>query len=133
MKKGYKAAVADVVQGKTDFRNVLYTGEMMQLVAMTLKPGEEIGEEVHEGHDQFFRFENGTGQVVIDETTYDVVDDDMVIVPSGAKHNVINTSETEPLELYTIYTPPEHRHDVTHATKAEAEADDEHFDGQTTE
>lgn len=133
MKKGYKGSVSEVVEGKTDFRNVLYTGEKMQLVAMTLQPGEDIGEEVHEGHDQFFRIENGTAKVLIDETTYDVTGGDLIIIPSGANHNVTNTSETDVLELYTIYTPPEHRHDITHATKAEAEADDEHFDGTTTE
>lgn len=133
MKKGYKASVSEVVLGKTDFRKVLYTGEKMQLVAMAIQPGEDIGEEIHEGHDQFFRFENGVGLVLIDETEYQVQGGDVVIIPSGANHNVTNTSETEVLELYTIYTPPEHRHDITHVTKAEAEADDEHFDGTTSE
>lgn len=133
MKKGYKGSVAEVVHGQTSFRHVLYTGEKMQLVAMTLQAGEDIGEEVHEGHDQFFRIESGSGKVLVDETTYDVSGGDLVIVPSGANHNVTNTSDTETLSLYTIYTPPEHEEGTTHSTKAEAEADDEHFDGKTTE
>lgn len=133
MKKGYKGSVAEAVIGNTDFRHVLYTGEKMQLVAMTLQPGTDIGEEIHEGHDQFFRVESGSGQVLIDETTYDVRAGDLIIVPSGANHNVTNTSDDTVLELYTIYTPPEHEDGTVHATKAEAEADDEHFDGKTTE
>jgi mannose-6-phosphate isomerase-like protein (cupin superfamily) len=100
---------------------------------MTLQPGEDIGAEVHEGHDQFFRIESGQAEVMIDETTYEAKAGAMVIVPSGANHNVTNSSETDVLEMYTIYTPPEHADKVLHATKAEAEADDEHFDGTTTE
>lgn len=133
MKKGYFGPIETLTTDNGDFRHVLYTGEHMQLVLMTLQPGEEIGAEVHEGHDQFFRFESGTGKAVVGETEYEVKDGDAVIVPSGVNHNVVNTSETETLTLYTIYTPPEHRHDVVHATKAEADADDEHFDGTTTE
>lgn len=133
MKQGYKGHIESLTTANTNFRQVLYTGQYMQLVLMTLQPGEEIGAEVHEGHDQFFRFESGTGKAVVDEQEYEVGDGDAVIVPSGANHNVINTSDTEPLTLYTIYTPPEHRHDIVHATKAEADADDEHFDGTTTE
>ena len=133
MKKGYKGSVEEAVHGKTDFRHVLYTGEKMQLVAMTIPPNDDIGEEIHEGHDQFFRIESGTGRVLIDETTYAVSGGDLVIVPSGSNHNVVNVSDTDVLELYTIYTPPEHEDGTTHATKEEAEADDEHFDGKTTE
>lgn len=133
MKKGYKGAIAQLTTENTNFRHVAYTGQYLQLVLMTLRPGEDIGAEVHEGHDQFFRFEGGTGQVMIDETVHDVQAGDAVIVPSGAKHNVRNTSEHENLQLYTLYAPPEHRHDVVHATKAEADADDEHFEGTTTE
>jgi mannose-6-phosphate isomerase-like protein (cupin superfamily) len=133
MKKGFKGSVAESVIGNTNFRQVLYTGEKMQLVAMTLQPGVDIGEEVHEGHDQFFRVESGSGQVLIDETTYDVRAGDLIIVPSGANHNVTNTTEDTVLELYTIYTPPEHADGTVHTTKEEAEADDEHFDGTTTE
>ena len=100
---------------------------------MSLKPGEEIGEEAHETLDQFFRFEAGQGKVVIDGTEHEVADGFSVIVPAGARHNVINTSSDEALKLYTIYSPPEHRDGVIHNTKEEAEADDEHFDGLTTE
>ena len=133
MKKGYKAGVEATVHENTDFRRVLYTGEKMQLVAMTLQPQEDIGAEVHDGHDQFFRIESGTAAVMIDETTYEVTAGDLVIVPSGARHNVTNTSADAVLKLYTIYTPPEHADGTVHATKAAAEADDEHFDGKTTE
>lgn len=130
--KGYFADIEEATINNTDFRHVLYTGKFSQLVAMSLKPGEEIGAEVHEDGDQFFRFESGTGQLVIDENTYEVKADDAGIVPAGANHNVINTGDTD-LKLYTIYSPAEHRDGTVHATKAEAEADDEHFDGTTTE
>lgn len=133
MKKGYNGNIEQLTLENENFRQVLYTGEYLQLVLMTLLPGEEIGLETHEGHDQFFRFEAGVGRVLIDESEYVVKDGDSVIVPSGSKHNVINTSETESLKLYTLYAPPEHRDGVIHGTKAEAEADDEHFDGVTTE
>ena len=99
---------------------------------MSLKPKEEIGEEVHEDNDQFFRFEKGTGKIVIDDNEYDVSDGFAVVVPAGAKHNCINTSETEALKLYTIYSPPHHRDGVIHQTKEQAMADDEHFDGKIT-
>lgn len=112
------------------FRKVLYTGKHMQLVLMTLQPGEEIGSEVHEGHDQFFRIEDGEGEVVIDGKTTKIEDDDAIIVPAGARHNVINTG-SEPLRLYTLYGPPEHRDGVVHETKADEK--EEHFDGKTTE
>lgn len=98
------------------FRKVLYTGKHMQLVLMTLQPGEEIGSEVHEGHDQFFRIEDGEGEVVIDGKTTKIEDDDAIIVPAGARHNVINTG-SEPLRLYTLYGPPEHRDGVVHKTR----------------
>jgi len=98
-----------------------------------LKPGEEIGEEVHDNLDQFFRFEEGEGKVIIDETEHRVEDGFAVIVPGGAKHNVINTSSEKELKLYTIYSPPEHRDGVICATKEQAEAEEEHFDGKTTE
>jgi mannose-6-phosphate isomerase-like protein (cupin superfamily) len=99
---------------------------------MSLKPGEEIGEEVHDV-DQFFRFEKGQGKVVIDGVEHSVADGFAVIVPAGAKHNVINTSESEPLKLYTLYCPPHHKDQTVHATKAEADGDSEHFEGGTTE
>ncbi|WP_397473386.1 cupin domain-containing protein [Pusillimonas sp.] len=112
------------------FRKVLYTGKHMQLVLMTLQPGEKIGSEVHEGHDQFFRIEAGEGEVVIDGKATPIKDDDAIIVPAGAQHNVINKGSA-PLRLYTLYGPPEHRDGVVHATKADEK--EEHFDGKTTE
>lgn len=133
MKKGYFGDIETLTMENEDFRRVLYTGQHIQLVLMTLQPGEEIGAEVHEGHDQFFRFEAGQGKVIIDESEYEVGDGDSVIVPSGAHHNVLNVSDSEPLKLYTLYAPPEHEDGTVHSTKAEAEADDEHFDGKTTE
>ena len=131
--KGYIDNIEKETLENNNFRKVLYTGKNNQLVVMALKPGEEIGSEVHEDHDQFFRFEAGAGKVVIDGVETEVKDDFAVIVPGGAEHNVINTSETEVMKLYTIYSPPEHREGVVHSTKEEAEADDEHFDGVTTE
>src|SRR6056297_1152897 len=128
MKQGYYGAIESLTTDNTDFRRVLYTGTHLQLVLMTLQPGEAIGAETHDGHDQFFRFESGTGTVTIDETEYEVSDGDAVIVPAGALHNVTNTSDSETLTLYTIYSPPEHQKDVVHDSKAEADADDEHFD-----
>jgi mannose-6-phosphate isomerase-like protein (cupin superfamily) len=131
--KGYGANIEALALAGNDFRRVLYTGEHSQLVLMSLLPGEEIGMEVHHDIDQFFRFEQGQGKVVIDGAEQAVGDGQVAIVPAGAEHNVVNTSASEPLKLYTIYSPPEHRDGVVHATKAEAEQDDEHFDGVTTE
>jgi len=128
--KGYKDNIEKATVENTNFRKVLYTGKHSQLVLMTLKPGEEIGAEVHPEIDQFFRFEEGKGQLVIDDNTYDVAADDAAIVPAGAEHNVINTGETE-LKLYTIYSPPEHQDGTLHPTKADIA--EEHFDGVTTE
>ena len=130
--KGFVDDIEKLTKDNRDFRRVLYTGKHMQLVLMTLKPGEEIGAEVHEGHDQFLRFEEGEGEVVIDGTTHRVEDDFAVVVPAGARHNVINTGYS-PLKLYTLYGPPEHRLDVVHPDKPAAESDEEHFDGRTTE
>jgi mannose-6-phosphate isomerase-like protein (cupin superfamily) len=130
--KGFVDDIEKLTEDNDDFRRVLYTGKHLQLVLMSLKPGEEIGAEVHEDHDQFFRFEDGKGEVEIDGVRTKVKSDDAVIVPAGARHNVINTGD-EPLKLYTIYGPPDHRDGVVHKTKAEAEASEEHFDGKTTE
>jgi len=132
--KGFHANIETLTSDNRDFRRVLYTGKYMQLVLMTLQPGEEIGSEVHDGIDQFFRFEQGEGVVDIDGVENRVGDGSGVIVPSGARHNVRNTGSV-PLRLYTLYGPPEHRDGVTQATKAEAEARhrDEEFDGTTTE
>ncbi|PIR93992.1 cupin domain-containing protein [Candidatus Falkowbacteria bacterium CG10_big_fil_rev_8_21_14_0_10_39_11] len=130
---GFADNIEKLTEENNKFRQVLYTSKMSQLVLMSLKPGEEIGAEVHDDHDQFFRFEVGAGKVMIDDNEYEVKADDAVVVPAGAKHNVINTSDSEVLKLYTIYSPPEHRFDVVHATREEAMADDEHFDGQLSE
>lgn len=129
---GFVDDIEELTEGNTDFRRVLYTGKNLQLVLMALKPGEEIGEEVHEDRDQFFRVEKGKGEIVIDGVTSAIKSDIAMIVPAGARHNVRNTGE-KPLRLYTLYAPPEHRDGTIHATKADAEASDEHFDGKTTE
>ena len=133
MKKGYMGNIEELTLANGNFREVLYTAEHCQLVLMMLRPGEEIGLEVHEGGDQFFRIESGEGKVVIDATEYVVGDGDAVIVPAGARHNVVNTSSTEPLKLYTIYAPPHHRDGMIRATREEAVADDPEFGGVTTE
>jgi mannose-6-phosphate isomerase-like protein (cupin superfamily) len=131
--KGYKDSIEKLTNDNSDFRKVLYTAKHCQLVLMALKPGEEIGMEVHNENDQFFRFESGQGKVVIDGNEYEVSDGDAVIVPSGAQHNVINTSETDYLKLYTIYSPAHHQDGVVRVTKEEAEANSPEFDGKTTE
>jgi mannose-6-phosphate isomerase-like protein (cupin superfamily) len=131
--KGYVTAIEKETEKNTDFRRILYTGKYSQLVLMSLKPEEEIGEETHEDVDQFFRFEKGEGKVIIDDLEHKVKDGDAVIVPAGARHNVVNTSKRMNLNLYTIYSPPEHQDGVVRHTKKEAMASEEHFDGQTTE
>lgn len=133
MKKGYFGAVEKLSLENNNFRQVLYTAKNCQLVLMSLKPGEEIGMEVHNEGDQFFRFEKGEGKALIDGTEYLVAGGDAVIIPQGAEHNVINTSATDDLKLYTIYTPPHHQDKVVRATKEEAETSSPEFDGVTTE
>ncbi len=130
--KGYLANIEAATESNTDFRRVLYTGRNLQLVLMSLAPGEEIGLETHDDRDQFFRVEKGAGEVSIDGVISSVKADDAFIVPAGARHNVVNTG-AGPLRLYTIYGPPEHGDGVVHRTKADAEAHEEHFDGTTTE
>jgi len=132
--KGYVDNIERVTVANEDFRRVLYTGHHLQLVLMTLPPGCDIGEEVHDDRDQFFRIEQGEGVIRIDGVDNRVADDFAVIVPAGARHNVINTG-SEPLRLYTIYAPPEHRDGVVHKTKEQAERDhdNDHWDGETTE
>jgi len=131
---GYHDDIEEQTTSNSDFRRVLYTGHHLQLVLMTLQPGDEIGAEVHEDRDQFFRFEEGRGQVDIDDNTYDVVDGSGVIVPAGARHNVRNTGD-DPLKLYTLYGPPEHKDGVIQSTKADADARHSHeeWDGRATE
>lgn len=133
MKKGYKDNMEKLTVDNTNFRKVLYTGQQMQLVLMSLKPGEDIGSEVHPENDQFFRFDAGQGKVVINETEYDVTDGDAVIVPRGSQHNVINISETEDLKMYTIYAPAHHKDGIVRETKQEAMDNEADFDGVTTE
>lgn len=130
--KGFVDDIEELTLANTDFRRVLYTAKEMQLVLMTIQPGEEIGEEVHDDVSQFFRFEAGEGEVWIDGVCHPVKGDDAVIVPSGARHNVKATG-SEALKLYTIYSPPEHVDGTVHRTCAEAQAAHEHFDGRTTE
>ena len=131
--KGFKSNIESDTLNNPNFRKVLYTGKHSQLVLMSLRPGEEIGEEVHDTVDQFFRFEHGEGVVSIDKVQQKVKDGDAVIVPSGAWHNVTNSSKTTDLKLYTIYSPPEHVDKTLRKTKAEALAKPEEFDGKTTE
>lgn len=128
--KGYIDDIEKVTVDNNDYRRVLYTGKHLQLVLMALQPGEEIGEEVHEGHDQFFRFEAGSGELHIDGAVHAIGADIGVIVPAGARHNVVNTGDA-PLKLYTLYGPPEHRDGVLQPTKADER--EEHFDGTTSE
>lgn len=129
---GFVDNIEELTVGNKDFRRVLYTGKHMQLVVMSLRRGEEIGEEVHEDRDQFFRVEKGKGEVVIDGDRHKIRRDDAIVVPAGARHNVINTGEKS-LKLYTLYGPPEHKDGIVRHTKAEAEELEEHFDGTTTE
>ena len=131
--KGYIAHIERDTLENDNFRRVLYTGPHMQLVLMSIAPGDDIGEEVHADTDQFIRCEEGVGSVVIDGVAHSIEDGGAVVVPSGARHNVINLSQSEPLQLYTLYAPPHHKNGVVHATKEEALADDEEHDGVTSE
>lgn len=131
--QGFKSNIEKDTLENNDFREVLYTGKHLQLVLMSLKPGEDIGEETHPDTDQFFRFESGTGKCIIDETEYIVNNGDVVVIPSGARHNIINTDSKTELKMYTLYGPPNHKHDTISTTKEEAEQHKEEFDGKTTE
>jgi mannose-6-phosphate isomerase-like protein (cupin superfamily) len=133
MKKGYKENIEKQTLENNNFRKVLYTGSHMQLVLMSLKPGEEIGLETHDENDQFFRFEKGDGKVLIGETEYEVKDGDAVVIPSGTPHNITNISDVEDLKMYTIYAPAHHKDGVVRETKAMAEADGPEFDGILSE
>ena len=130
--RGFHDDIEQLTTGNSDFRRVLYTGGHLQLVLMTLPPGCDIGAEVHEDRDQFFRFEEGSGEVDIDDNTYKVEDGSGIIVPAGARHNVRNTGGA-PLKLYTIYGPPEHVDGLVEATKEDALATHEEWDGKTSE
>jgi len=131
--KGFDGNIEELTLENDNFRKVLYTANHSQLVVMSLKPKEDIGLEVHEDNDQFFRFESGQGRVIIDGNEYEVRDGSAIVVPAGAEHNVINSSGSETLKLYTIYSPAHHKDGVVRATKAEAEADSPEYDGQNSE
>lgn len=131
-KRGYFANIENKALAGQDYRRVLYTGKFSQLVLMSLLPGEEIGWEVHRTHDQFFRFEAGMGEVVVNGKRHGVSGGDCAIVPAGAKHNVINTGRRN-MKLYTIYSPPEHRNGTVRRTLANANSYKEHFDGHLSE
>jgi mannose-6-phosphate isomerase-like protein (cupin superfamily) len=131
--KGFHNHIERETMANDNFRKVLYTGKHSQLVLMSLLPQEEIGMEVHPDNDQFFRFDSGKGKCIIDGNEYEVQDGDAIIVPAGAEHNVINTSETESMKLYTIYSPAHHKDGIVRTTKAEAETNEEEFDDVTTE
>lgn len=129
---GYIANIEALALENEHFRKVLYTDERLQLVVMSLIAGEEIGEEVHD-KDQFLRVEEGEGKAILDGKEEMISDGSVIIVPAGVRHNIVNTSTSDAMKLYTLYVPPEHKHGTIHATKAEAEAAEEHFDGKTSE
>jgi len=130
--KGFVTNIEKDTLDNNFFRKVIFTARHNQLVLMSLKPQEEIGEEVHDTLDQFFRFEKGEGKVVIEGEEFPIGDGSAVVIPAGTKHNIVNTSSTEPLKLYTIYSPPNHKDGTIHQTREEAEASEEHFDGKTS-
>jgi mannose-6-phosphate isomerase-like protein (cupin superfamily) len=119
---GYVTNIERDTLANEDFRRVLFTGPNIQLVLMTLRPGEEIGLEIHDGHDQFIRVEAGAGVAVLNGKRNALADGSAVVIPAGVEHNVINTSADAPLKLYTLYSPPEHPDGTVHRTKRDAEA-----------
>ncbi len=129
--KGYIGNIEKETKENDNFRRVLYTAKNSQLVVMSIQPGDEIGEEIHD-LDQFIRIEDGKGKAVLNDVEEEVEDDYAVIIPAGVKHNVVNTGD-KPLKLYSIYSPPEHRDGVIHKTREDAMDDEEHFNGKTTE
>ena len=131
--KGYSGNIEKETLENGNFRKVLYTGKHLQLVVMCLKGGEDIGAEVHLNNDQFFRFESGSGKCIIDKNEYLISEGDVIVVPAGATHNIINTNVEIPLKMYTIYGPPNHQDGIVMKTKAEAERKAEHFDGKLSE
>ena len=131
--KGYNTNIENATIDNNNFRKVLYTGKHSQLVLMSLKPNEEIGLETHPDNDQFFRFEKGEGKCIVDGNEYKVTNGHCIIIPAGAKHNIINSSATEELKMYTIYSPAHHKDGIIRTTKADAIANGEEFDGVTTE
>ena len=131
--KGFKGNLEKETLANDNFRKVMYTAKHSQLVLMSLLPHEEIGMEVHEDNDQFFRFEKGEGRAIVDGHEYMVGDGSSIIAPAGTKHNIINTSKSESLKLYTVYSPAHHKDGIVRSTKKEAEENEEEFDGKTTE
>ncbi len=131
--KGFHTNIEKDTLENGNYRKVLYSAKHCQLVLMSLKPMEEIGMETHPDNDQFFRFEKGRGKCIIDGNEYELKDGDVIIVPAGARHNIVNTSDTEEMKLYTVYSPAHHKDGVVRATKEEAEANSPEFDGVTTE
>ncbi len=131
--KGYVTNIDVLTLENENFRKVLYTAERSQLVLMSIPAGQDIGEEVHDDVDQFIRIEKWSGQSVLDGVERDLCDGSVVVIPAGVRHNIINTSASAALKLYTLYSPPHHEDGVVHKTKADAEQDDEHFDGETTD
>ena len=132
-KKGFNSNIERDTLENNNFRKVLYSGNHLQLVLMSLKAGEEIGEEIHHDTDQFFHFESGFGKCVVDGNEYKVKDGDVIVAPAGAKHNIINVDTTTELKMYTIYAPPHHKDGIVRATKKDAENNEAEFDGNTTE
>jgi mannose-6-phosphate isomerase-like protein (cupin superfamily) len=130
--KGFIQNIEKLSLENDNFRKVLYTAKNSQLVLMSLRPGEEIGEEIHD-LDQFLRVEGGEGKAVLDGVEHAISDGFAIVVPQGARHNIINTSADKEMKLYTVYSPANHKEGTIHKTKAEAETGEEHFDGQTTE
>jgi mannose-6-phosphate isomerase-like protein (cupin superfamily) len=131
--KGFKINIDKITRHNTSFRKVLYTSKYSQLVLMSLQPEEEIGEEIHRDNDQFFRIESGRGKCIIDGNEYEIKDGDAIVIPAGAKHNIINTETNAGLKMYTIYSPAHHKDKLIRATKKEAEMTGIEFDGVTTE
>lgn len=131
--KGFKSNIEKDTMENNNFRKVLYTAKHMQLVLMSLNVGEEIGEETHHDNDQFFRFESGKGKCIIDGNEYDVKEGDAIVIPAGAKHNIINTDTSTALKMYTIYSPPHHKDGIIRVTKKDASSIPEKFEGKTTE
>ena len=131
--KGFKINIDRITKDNTNFRKVLYTSKHSQLVLMSLRPQEEIGEETHFENDQFFRIESGHGKCIIDGNQYEISDGDAIVIPAGAKHNLINVSKDAELKMYTIYSPAHHKDKIVRATRKEAELSTVEFDGVTTE
>lgn len=131
--KGYKTNIEKGTLDNNNFRKVLYSSKHIQLVLMSLRPGEEIGEVIHPENDQFFRIEGGHGKCIIDGKEYEIKDGDAIVTPTGAKHNVINIDKQTDLKMYTLYAPPHHKDRIVRSAKKEAEENEAEFDGKTTE